>query len=175
MIRGCTLVLVVGLLGGCASGGSRHTVAPATDRQQAALIEQVKQLAGTWEMTGEGGKPVVASVMSVGSGGSVVREVLFPGSPHEMTDMYHMDGSTLVMTHYCSMGNQPRMRATAGEPGVLDFKFDGVTNMTSADQTYMGEMKLVIKDKNTIRQEWTSFKNGKQEGPVTVFEMKRKS
>ncbi len=42
---------------------------------------------------------------------------MYPGMEHEMTNMYTLDGNTLVMTHYCAGGNQPRMRATGVENG----------------------------------------------------------
>jgi hypothetical protein len=76
-----------------------------------AAFEKLKGLAGTWSGpvgTVDGPKGTVR--YEVVSGGSAVMEVLFPGDPHEMRSMYHLDRGDLVMTHYCSAGNQPRMR-----------------------------------------------------------------
>ena len=39
-----------------------------------------------------------------------------------MATLYHLDGDQLMLTHYCSAGNQPRMRAaTVSTEGVIEF------------------------------------------------------
>ena len=35
----------------------------------------------------------------------------FPGQPMEMLSIYHQDKGDLLMTHYCILGNQPKMKA----------------------------------------------------------------
>ncbi len=45
------------------------------------------------------------------AGGHAVEEREMVGSPHEMLTIYHMEGSDLVATHYCMLGNRPRMTA----------------------------------------------------------------
>lgn len=169
-------LLALTALAGCAT--SDHAVRPrpvvvATAQDRAALLDQVKSLAGTWEMADDQGQKQVGAVFAVSSNGSVVREIMFPGAQHEMTNIYHMDGPTLLLTHYCAVGNQPRMRARPGEPGIIAFRFDGVSNYTGGNQTYMGEMVLTIKDADHIRQDWTSLKNGERQ-ETTSFELSRK-
>jgi hypothetical protein len=158
---------------GCASSHAPRAVAPANDAQRAALLDRVKQLQGTWEVTDDKGKPVTASVFAVSSGDSVVREIMFPGQAHEMTNVYHMDGPTMVMTHYCAMGNQPRLRAAAGAPGgPIELKLDSVSNF-AADQAYMGELTLTMADADHVTEHWRSFKDG-QVQEDTVFQLHRK-
>ena len=176
-----TLIASGLLITGCAtekpvpkkSAGPANTtiVAPAT-KEQAAALDQIKSLAGTWEKKGEDGKMEVATVFAVSSSGSVVREVMLPGAPHEMTNIYHMDGPTLVMTHYCAMGNQPVLHATSAKKGEIAFQLDHVLNMTSADQPYMGQLTLVIKDKDHLVEHWRGLKNGKANDEA-VFELTR--
>jgi hypothetical protein len=86
--------------------------APSVDGK--AAFERLKTLAGTWQgQAGHGPADQAATVTyRVASGGSVVEETLFPGTPHEMISMYHLVDGQLVMTHYCAMANQPRMRST---------------------------------------------------------------
>ncbi len=152
-------------------------VSAASKERQQLMLEQVKALAGTWEAQNPETKNWEPAVTyTVSSAGSVVREVMFPGAAHEMTNLYHMDGDSLVVTHYCAMGNQPKMRATSAKPGRIDFTFDSVTNLRSSDETYMGSMSLVWKDANTITQSWKSYKNGQEEtGHAPNFELRRKS
>src|SRR6516162_4262898 len=80
-------------------------------------FEALKKRAGDWVEVGKDGKPTdkVVSSIRVTSAGSAVQETLFPGSDHEMVTMYHRDGADLILTHYCALGNQPRLRAEPGE------------------------------------------------------------
>lgn len=160
------LAAVSAALSGCQSskpGGSRGV---ATEAQRAAALDQIKALAGTWDAIGPDGKPVGTSTFSVTSAGSAVREVMFVGHEHEMTNMYHMDGDSLVVTHYCAEGNQPKMRASGKgiRPGFIEFRFDGASNFDPVQGTYMGDLRLVMNGPNELRQEWTSYKHGKVAG-----------
>ena len=80
-------------------------------------LKTMKSLAGTWKGTHIlHGKEVPASIeYKVSSNGSTVVETMFPGSPHEMVNVYHDKSGKLAMTHYCSMGNQPHLDLVAME------------------------------------------------------------
>jgi hypothetical protein len=97
-----------------------------------------------------------------------------PGSEHEMVTVIHPDGDALLLTHYCMLGNQPHMRAipTAGDNKVA-FEFVKVTNVKSDKDMYMRSATFVFVDQNTLRTEWTHFKDGKESGKAT-FELHRK-
>jgi hypothetical protein len=95
----------------------------------AAGFEKLKALVGEWQGTGPHGK-VNLSYQLI-SGGSALMEILDPISEPSMATIYHLDGDKLVMTHYCSIGNQPRMLAQvpAGEIKNLSFTFVDATNL----------------------------------------------
>ena len=136
----------------------------------------MKSLAGTWEGKDPDGN-VSVTTYQVTSNGSAVREIMLPGTPHEMTNMYTMDGPDLLMTHYCAMGNQPHMRATTatGNAGnTIAFKSAGVSNLTAPDQMYMGEMSITFIDAEHIQEHWQSLKNGKPAEHAMTFEKTRK-
>src|SRR6267154_1585907 len=88
-------------------------------------LEKMKKLAGTWLAADKDGKPTdqVVSIVKVTAGGSAVHETLFPGQPHEMVSIYTVDGQDLVMTHYCMLGNQPRMKASTKSSSVQQISF----------------------------------------------------
>ena len=73
----------------------------------------MKKLAEHGATADKDGKPTdqVGSIIKVTAGGSVVHETLFPGQPQEMVSVYTVNGPDLIMTHYCVLGNQPRMKA----------------------------------------------------------------
>jgi hypothetical protein len=156
------------------TGAACAVVAHGDPAKGAAALERLKPLAGEWDIIGDDGKRGPGLVISVSSGGSSVREIMFPGSGHEMTNMYHADGDTIVMTHYCAVGNQPRMRAKATNDGPLAFEFDSVTNLKGDEDTYMGSMVLTMVDANTLRQDWNHYtlKGGKAAPTNITFKRK---
>lgn len=173
LLRAALLLVPTLALASCATH-SHQVVTPATDAQRADLLDSMKSLEGEWTMVDDKGNTLTAAVFSVSSSGSVVREIMFPGQPHEMTNVYHMDGPSMVVTHYCAGGNQPRMRARAdSDPAVIVFERDGVSNLTKPEESYMGGLTLNRKDADTLTAHWTSYVGDKESG-VVDFELKRK-
>ncbi len=174
-----SVLAMVALAGGCASSGSSSApgqpmVATGDPAPAEAALGVLKGLSGEWEMVDEKGQTKPGVVFATTSAGNVVREIMFPGQPHEMTNAYHCDGGTLLLTHYCAIGNQPRMRAQPPrDHKTFEFKFDSVTNLHEANGMYMGTMTLTIVDHDTIREDWGHLQGGKPGAP-TVFTLKRK-
>lgn len=150
-----------------------------TDEQ---MMSRLESLEGEWESQDADGNWNTAAVFSVSSNGSVVREIMFPGQPHEMTNLYHLDGTNAVVTHYCAIGNQPRMVAkgiTKTEDGpAFDYEFDSVSNLRPDHTHVMGSLRLVFIDDDHIRQDWTSMatdKTAEGEADSTMsFNLRRK-
>jgi hypothetical protein len=142
-----------------------------------AAFERLKSLAGTWEGRAGDEKtgPAATVVYRVASGGSVVQETLFPGTPHEMISMYHMVEGNLVLTHYCALGNQPRMRldTRASSAERLVFAFDGGTNFDPAKDPHIHSGMIEWKG-DALRNEWASWQAGK-EGRHEIFFLTRKN
>ena len=127
-------------------------------------LERLKKLAGTWVAAGEDGKPTdqVVSVIKVTAAGSAVQETIMPGSGHEMVSMYHQDGKDVVMTHYCALGNQPRMKADPKSPkNQIHFLFDGGTNLDPAKDMHMHEGTLTFVDDDHIEFTGVAWEGGK--------------
>src|SRR5437762_190201 len=147
--------LVGGLMLIALGAGARGGDNPAPQKATAAArsgLERLKKLAGTWVEADKDGKPTdkVVSVIKVTAGGSAVQETIFPGQPMEMLSVYHVDGADLVMTHYCMLGNQPRMKADPKSPkDQIRFQFAGGTNFDPAKDMHMHEGTL--KDRKSTR------------------------
>src|SRR5262245_29087300 len=92
-------------------------------------FEKLKGLVGTWEGKAHGEEVTV--VFKLTGAGSALVETQFPGSAHEMVSVYHLDGDDLRMTHYCAVGNQPRVKLDrkTSKADDLFFAFDGGTNL----------------------------------------------
>ncbi|HZN61328.1 MAG TPA: hypothetical protein VFC90_02875 [Planctomycetota bacterium] len=124
-------------------------------------LERLKKLVGTWQAdTKQMGK--VNVTYRVVSGGSTVMETIMPGQPHEMVTMYHLDGDDLVLTHYCAIGNQPRMKAQKdSKEGTLDFRCVGGSNMKCDTDAHMHSAFFTFKDDDNFTAEWGLMKDGK--------------
>ena len=123
-------------------------------------LESLKKLAGEWTGPGPVGKPATTR-FKLSAGGSIVHETMFPGTEHEMVTVYHMDGKDLVLTHYCMMGNQPRLKADDPNDGKkLTFKSVGGTNMKMEDM-HMGRAIITFVDSDHFEANWCSCIGGK--------------
>lgn len=168
------LMVTAGALTACQCGGV--CAVGKTSSEDAKSLEMIKSLQGEWQlvkMNGENPPEPGVSTFNVTSMNSSVREVMFPGSAHEMTNMYHMNGGELMVTHYCGAGNQPRMRGVVVSPGHVEFKTESVTNLDTMDTEFMGELTLDMADKDSLKQTWRSIKSGKSTSHM-IFEFRRK-
>jgi hypothetical protein len=139
--------------------------APNVDAK--AAFERLKSLAGEWRGKaghGEAASPAVVRWETI-SGGTAVMETLFPGTPHEMRSVYHLDGGQLVMTHYCAMGNQPRVRLAPGSSkDELVFEFAGGTNLDPKKDVHVHSGKIRFAGADELDVEWAVFKGEAQTG-----------
>ena len=145
-------------------------------KEKQSAFDQFKLLAGEWTGKGSDGKETIDATISykVTSGGTAVVETIGPGSEHEMVTVIHPDGDNLVLTHYCMLGNQPRMKApNKADANKVAFAFVNATNMKSDKDMHMHNVTFTFVDKDTIKTEWTHYMDGKASGTM-VFELKRK-
>jgi hypothetical protein len=128
-----------------------------------AALEKMKTLVGTWVAADAEGKPTdqVVSVIKLTAGGSMIHETLFPGQPHEMVSTYTVDGPDLVMTHYCVLGNQPRMKASGAPAGnKITFEFAGGSNLNPKKDKHMHGATLTIIDADHFQVDGIGWDNG---------------
>lgn len=126
-------------------------------------FEKLKTLVGTWVSADQEGRPTedVVSVIKLTAGGSAIHETLFPGQPHEMISVYTVEGPDLVMTHYCMLGNQPRLKAsTQGLENKLHFEFAGGANLDPSKDKHMHSGTLTIVDADHIEIAGVAWENG---------------
>jgi hypothetical protein len=132
--------------------------------------EKLRSLVGEWEGIVEG-KPARVSYALVSNGTALMESMETEDATHMVT-LYHPDGPGLLMTHYCAMGNQPRMRSKGLQDGRIDFTYVDATNLKASDADRMTRLVLTFPDAGHLVQEWTS-KQGSRE-VVTRFEFARK-
>jgi hypothetical protein len=145
-------------------------------KEKGTALDAFKNLAGEWVGKGGDAKDSHEAKVTykVTSNGSAVVETIDPGGNHEMVTMIHLDGDKVVLTHYCALGNQPRMKAPAKLDGKkVAFEFADATNLKSDRDMHMHNVTYTFVDEDTIKTEWTHYMDGKAAGTM-VFELKRK-
>lgn len=140
-----------------------------------AAWKNLQALAGEWE--GGLGADKAAVTFTLVSGGNVVMESMkMPAPQPDMVTMYHRDGTGLVATHYCSLGNQPRMRAAeaSADGKTIHFRFADITNLAKPGDAHIRHVTVTFQDADHLTQEWTSFSDGKEQSEQFKWTRKKK-
>jgi hypothetical protein len=162
---------------------------PAKDGIEAeAAFKKLKTLVGSWTVKTsheekkdqakkdhEDAMPDEVSVtFKLTGAGSALVETQFPGMPHEMVSVYHLDRKELRMTHYCAARNQPhlkldRAKSTSDE---FVFVFDGGTNFDPEKDMHIHGLRIKFEKDGHVKSEWEGYTGGKKAG-TTTFDMAR--
>lgn len=171
-----SLLLALGLAGALLANDSAKTADPAATVFDArSAFEYLKSLAGDWTKLGNDKDHDGAAVnFRVTAAGSAVIQTYGPGQPHEMISVYHLDGDQLLMTHYCSLKNAPKMKfQKTGRPGLIQWAFDGGTNFDPRVDAHAHEGMLQARGRDLYEATAIGWAGGKP-GTPRVSVMKRK-
>ncbi len=125
-----------------------------------AAFNRLKSLTGEWEADTGQGKAHLSYELIAGGSALVERESA-ENMPAMMT-VYHLDGSRVVLEHYCMTGNQPRMEASSFNPatGELRFQFLNATNLPDANAPHMHNATFVFGDASHFTTTWELYADG---------------
>ena len=140
-------------------------------RPAAKAFDQIKALAGEWVAKLSDGSETRVSYR-VASNGSAVIETIGDDTTG-MVSVYTVDGDRILMTHYCSAGNQPRMAAkVTPDSKTLVFEFLDISNLKSPDAMHIHGLAMTIGGPDQVTNVWTHRMGGK-DGDMK-FELARK-
>ena len=149
-------------------------VAKANNEKSGGVLafDQLKALVGEWEGKNEGG--AVKITYTLVSGGTALMERMQPANEQEMITMYSADGDKIVVTHYCSQGNQPTMKSETlkGFGNKYSFSLVSVSGLKTPDEGHMVGLVLTLVDKDHLTQEWKYQDKGKT--GTELFQFQRK-
>ncbi len=143
-------------------------VLPAAGAAEGAhdAFERLKALEGTWRAERPDGD-VSTKVYTVTAGGSTVSETYARqgDNDHDMLTVYHLEGDRLVLTHFCSVGNRPKMVADGGSKGTITFEMDtsrgpAAVGLSDLDEGHMRRAVFELSSEDTMTQRWTFFQEG---------------
>lgn len=147
---------------------------------EGGLMEKLAALEGDWMLLDENGEDtgIIGSTFKLTSSGSVLMERMFPDDEngHEMLNVYHADGDRVLMTHYCSAGNQPRLEIrSTDDANRLELRFESITNLsTSEGGHHMHQAEYIFHGDDRLTTRWQSMQDGELSEEHAVFELKRK-
>jgi hypothetical protein len=136
-------------------------------------FDQLKSLTGSWEGKNSMGEPVHVTYRMTGEGSALMSEI--NGHGHDMISMFTLDGANrLILTHYCAVGNQPRMQASASPDGkTITFNFLDAANLDNLQSGHMDHVVIAMLDSNHPTEAWTFTDHGKE--IKEVFDLKLKN
>ena len=126
-----------------------------------SAFEKLKSLVGEWEArdgVSYGGKPIRISYKLVSRGSGVMETYTQVGvDVIEMVTVYHLDGDNLVLTHFCAVNNQVRLRAEPPVEGANELRFAYVdaSNLSVSNRDVMHNLVVTFQDRDHFTQAWT--------------------
>ena len=137
------------------------TVAFAQSGAQRSF-DQLKSLTGSWQGKNSMGQPVQVSYRMTAGGSALMSEIV--GHGETMISMINFDGpNRLLLTHYCAVGNQPRMQASASPDGkTITFNFLDATNLDSPQSGHMDHVVIAMLGPDHHTEEWNFIDHGKE-------------
>jgi len=138
-------------------------------------LQKIKALVGTWvgEIDhGKGPMPVEINY-KVTAAGSAVVETFHPGTPMEMVTVYHDEKGKLAMTHYCMLGNQPKMKLVDSSENkvFLDLVEKSIFDK---DKPYMSALTIDFLCEDKIRHTWGCCDGGDKHRNMSVEFIRKK-
>ncbi len=114
-------------------------------------FEGMKSLVGVWQKEGTEEPNLTVSFELIANRSVLVETWLYKGKKHSFT-MYHLDNESLLATHYCPQGNQPRLKlAKNSTANNLSFDFLDVTNLIDLADSHQHSLGFEFsKDLNKI-------------------------
>ncbi|WP_395647803.1 hypothetical protein [Terricaulis sp.] len=166
MHRRTLLIALTTLAGACTTPRSApQRAAPAPDQ----AFQTLKGLVGAWQGTNERGRTFLVDYRLV-AGESVLVETWTMSPTRTSMTVYHMDGDALIATHYCPLGNQPRLQYRPEISGQrLEFRFRDATNLPNERVAHEHAFWIEINGDGTFARNETYVENGEAGSETSTF------
>lgn len=132
------------------------------------VLNDMNQLVGNWKGQAEvNGKLMsfLSNYRQTSAGNALVEILSIDGA--EMMSVYHPDGESVAMTHYCSAGNRPHLKLINSGENEHTFKMINPEGLNSEDEQAMRQFVLSLKNESLYTMHVT-LSDGTNENVVTV-------
>ncbi len=134
-----------------------------------SAFAKLQTLVGEWEGQTASGRALKVTYRLTAAN-SVLIETWTLGPQRESLTLYHMDNESLIATHYCPVGNQPRLRLKEGGSAALfAFEFVSATNLPKPEAAHQHHFEMELLDAKSFARSETYLENGKGEPERIVY------
>ena len=124
-------------------------------------FDMLKGMEGNWTGKNQQGQPLEVTFRVTAGGSALMSEIHSKGGKEDMITMIHLDGDRLLMTHYCSAGNQPRMKVVSSDAKSARFEFVDGTNL-GAEDGHMQNVTFTQTDADHHIENWVFANHGNE-------------
>jgi hypothetical protein len=121
---------------------------------------QLTRMVGVWRPADNPQSPLRIQFYLTAGGTVLVESWQVRGQPHSLT-LYHRDDRSLLATHYCPQGNQPRLVLAGKDASGLHFTFRDVTDLEPDSEANQHDLWFDLSEADhPIRSETYANKDG---------------
>lgn len=173
LIVSCLVLTAVLGLVAVSAHAHKCTTCPSFKNTNSLGAQNLATLQGCWRgATREGARAEVSYEM--GSDGTALLETQWVENYPATYTVYYMDGTGLSTHHFCSMGNQVRLKGSSAPDGSrVTFRYQDSTNMPRANQPHMTGTTVQFVDKDHITVDWAAFCDDGGGETITTFLFER--
>lgn len=126
-----------------------------------AAFSKLRSLEGEWSGVLPDGGSIEITYEQINGGAIIERYRSRDPMWWNMSTTYHLDNGRIVMSHYCSWGNHPRMSAVidTNGPERIDFDFIDLAE-NEPDNGYMRDFEVEFIDRDQVEHHWTWREDG---------------
>ncbi len=141
----------------------------AKDLAPSEVFERLKTLVGSWEGKTAAGRSLKVSYRLTANK-TVLVETWTLGPSRESLTLYHMDHKNLLATHYCPIGNQPRLQLKpSASTNAFIFEFVSATNLPDAQVAHQHQFDIQMLGADTFSRSETYVEKGQPDTEKVTY------
>ena len=128
-------------------------------------FDKLKSLVGKWKATTEKGYAAYLYFEAISNQTALHERFVDEGDKahSNLITIYFKDRDALMANHFCSMGNQPRLRTVSINDNLseMTFALADITNLKTPDAPHMYKVTYQFQDPDHMATIWTMRQGGK--------------
>ncbi len=149
----------------CLSNYVLHAKAPVN---AVTAFENLSSLVGIWKRKDSDGADFKIEFELTANNSVLVERWIRKDKTHSLT-IYHLDKESLLATHYCPQGNQPRLKMQSSVDDTrMGFEFMDATNLENPDQSHQHSLSFDLSNRALVIRGET-YRKGQEMNPSEMI------